>query len=64
MSAFELWPLTGLLSILLETDKQQCTGEMKLYGRGELEGKFVSVPICPPQIPYELTWGPQPDQHE
>ena len=34
VSAFELWPLTGLLSILLETDEQQCTGKMKLSGGG------------------------------
>jgi hypothetical protein len=51
-------PLTGLL-YLLRIDDDECgtVGGMRI-GRGSRSNrrKHAPVPLCPPQIPHDLTW--------
>jgi hypothetical protein len=53
------WPLTGLLYKPWMIDDDECgtVGGMRI-GRGNqcTERNPTPVPLCPPQMPHDLTW--------
>jgi hypothetical protein len=51
------WPLTGLLHLTRMVDECGAVGGKRI-GRGNrsTRRKPAPVPLCPPQIPHDLTW--------
>jgi hypothetical protein len=52
-----LWPVFGLLYQSRMVDECGAVGGMRIdRGNRSTRRKPATVPLCPPQIPYDLTW--------